>query len=161
MIDIIAREMANYYHGQTKRINHFMKVYAYSQMIGKLEKLDEKAQYILEIAALMHDIGIKISEEKYGSSSGRYQEIEGPDIARKMLKDLNIGENIIERVCFIIGHHHTYHDIQGLDYQILVESDFLVNLDENHSDQKAILHVKEQIFKTKAGLMFLENLFSI
>lgn len=161
MISVIAKQMTIYYHGQTKRINHFMKVFAYSQMIGKLEKLDKKTQYILEITALMHDIGIKVSEEKYGSSAGKYQEIEGPHLAREMLKDFNIEEDIIERVCFIIGHHHTYDDIQGLDYQILVEADFLVNLDENHSDQKAILYAKEHIFKTKAGLMFLENLFSI
>lgn len=161
MIETIAKQMTDYYKGQTKRINHFMKVYAYSQLIGQLEQIDEKTQYILEIAALMHDIGIKVSEEKYRSSAGKYQEIEGPKIARRMLNDLNINEDIIERVCFIIGHHHTYHDIQGLDYQILVEADFLVNLDEEQSDKNAILYAKEHIFKTKAGLNFLENLFQI
>ena len=29
----------------------------------------------------------------------------------------------VERICFIIGHHHTYKAIDGLDFQILVEAD--------------------------------------
>lgn len=159
MIEIVSKKMSEYYNGQRKRINHFMKVFAYSQMIGKLENLDERTQYILEITALMHDIGIKKSEEKYGSSAGHYQEIEGPQIAKKMLEELNLEQDIIERVCYIIGHHHTYDHIQGMDYQILVEADFLVNLDEGHCDQEAINHAKKNIFKTKAGIQFLKYMY--
>mgnify|MGYP000340972515 FL=1 len=33
-----------------------------------------------------------------------------------------------ERVAYLIGHHHTYDKIEGMDYQILVEADFLVNI---------------------------------
>ena len=35
---------------------------------------------------------------------------------------------MIRRVEYLVGHHHTYKDIDGLDYQILVEADFLVNI---------------------------------
>lgn len=159
MITTITDQMMQYYQGQRKRINHFMKVFAYSQMIGKSEHLDEKTQKILEITALMHDIGIKVSEVKYGSSAGKYQEIEGPSVAREMLENLNIEEDIIDRVCYIIGHHHTYDCIEGLDYQILVEADFLVNLDEHQSSKDAIAHAKKNIFKTKTGIAYLEKMF--
>ena len=35
---------------------------------------------------------------------------------------------VTERVAYLIGHHHTYDKIEGMDYQILVEADFLVNI---------------------------------
>lgn len=104
---IVINEMIGYYANDPRRVNHFLKVYSFSKSIGELEKLDEETQYILEIAAIMHDIGIKISEEKYNSSAGNYQEIEGPPVAREMLEKLGFHEKIIDRVCFLIGHHHT------------------------------------------------------
>ena len=159
MIETIALLMAEYEKGNKKRINHFMKVFAYSQMIGKSEHLDERTQMILEITALMHDIGILKSLEKYGSSAGPYQEKEGPSIARKMLSSLSVDKDMIERICYLIGHHHTYDDIEGLDYQILVEADFLVNLDENQCSMEAIEHARNHIFKTQTGLKYLEDLF--
>ena len=95
MINKLTTEMIKYYKGDPKRINHFLKVFSYSKFIGMNENLDEKTQFILETAALVHDIGIKISEEKYNSSSGKYQEIEGPAMAQKMLENLNYDKDII------------------------------------------------------------------
>lgn len=80
-------EMIKYYANDARRVNHFMKVYSFAKSIGELEKIDKKEQEILEIAAVVHDIGIKISEEKYNSSAGKYQEIEGPKVAEEMLRD--------------------------------------------------------------------------
>ena len=155
----LARAMIAYEEGNASRIAHFMKVYAYSKMIGEAEGLDEKTQYILEATALVHDIGIKPAKEKYGSSAGPYQEKEGIPVARKMLTNLGYEEDVVERVAYIVGHHHTYSDIDGLDYQILVEADFLVNLDEDHCEAKTIASVKEKIFKTKTGIFYLEKIF--
>ncbi|BCJ96082.1 HD family phosphohydrolase [Anaerocolumna cellulosilytica] len=155
----VIEAMIEYYTGDIRRINHFLKVYAYAKTIGELEQLEETMQEILEVTAVVHDIGIKISEEKYNSSAGTYQQIEGPGIARPMLKRLGYEEDFIDRVCFLIGHHHTYHTIDGLDYQILVEADFLVNLDEDKSSAAVIQNVKEKIFKTKAGFKILEQCF--
>ena len=107
----------------------------------------------------MHDIGIKISEEKYNSSAGNYQEIEGPPVARKMLEGLDFDEKIIDRVCFLIGHHHTYSKIDNIDYQILVEADFLVNIYEDEIKHDSIVSIKNKYFKTKAGTNFLEKLY--
>ena len=73
--------MMKYYTGDPKRIQHFIKVYQFAKMIGELEKLPEEVQYILETAAIVHDIGIKPAEEKYGSCGGKLQEQEGPAAA--------------------------------------------------------------------------------
>ncbi len=74
----LCKQMAAYYQGRPRYINHFLKVYGYAKAIGSLEGLNEDTQFILEAAALVHDIGIKPALEKYGSSSGKYQETEGP-----------------------------------------------------------------------------------
>ncbi len=146
--------MIDYYTGDPKRIQHFLKVHAYAKLIGEQEGLDKETLEILEVAALTHDIGIKVSEEKYNSSAGKYQEIEGPAVAQKMLDDLQYKKAKTERVCYLIGHHHTYDQIDGIDYQILVEADFLVNLAEEHSSKQTIESVKNKIFKTKTGICY-------
>lgn len=87
-----------------------MKVYSFAKTIGEMEKVDCLNQEVLEITAIVHDIGIKLSEQKYNSSSGKYQQIEGPALAKELLEKLDYEDTIISRVCFIVGHHHTYTD---------------------------------------------------
>ena len=130
-IEKLLTAMMEYDHGDVLRIQHFVKVYEFARMIGLMEGLDSKTQFTLESAAVVHDIGIHISEQKYGSSSGKYQELEGPAEAKKLLDGLEWPADVTERVCYLVGHHHTYHDMDGMDYQILVEADFLVNLFED------------------------------
>lgn len=158
-ISNVMNAMIEYYAGDVRRIHHFLKVYAYAKSIGENEDLEPFMQEILEVAAVVHDIGIKVSEEKYKSSAGNYQQIEGPPVAEKMLTDLGYDKSFIERVCYLIAHHHTYNNITGLDYQILVEADFLVNLYEDGAGEAAILAAKEKIFRTKTGMMYLENCY--
>ena len=158
-INKVITAMIDYYQGQPKRIQHFLKVHAYAKLIGEQEGLDKEILDILEVAALTHDIGIKISEEKYGSSNGKYQEKEGPAVAEPMLLALGYDEAVIDRVLFLIAHHHTYNEIEGLDYQILVEADFLVNLFEDGSSREAAQKVQKNIFKTNTGTKYLSDLF--
>ena len=155
----LCKQMAAYYQGQPRYINHFLKVYGYAKAIGGLEGLDKNTQFILEAAALVHDIGIKPALEKYGSSSGKYQEIEGPAQAQALLRGLQYPEKVVERVAYLVGHHHTYQDIQGLDYQILVEADFLVNIYEEEMGKDEILSVRKNIFRTAAGKYYFDTLF--
>ncbi len=157
----LIEKMIEYYAGDPKRVQHFLKVYEFAKLIGESESLDEETMYVLRTAAIVHDIGIKISEEKYGSSNGKYQEKEGPAVAEPMLLALGYDEAVIDRVLFLIAHHHTYNKIEGLDYQILVEADFLVNLFEDGSSRKTAEKVRKNIFKTKTGIKYLENLFQI
>ena len=160
-INTVFQEMIRYYSGQPKRIQHFTKVHSYARLIGKSERLDPDTLETLEIAALVHDIGIRPAEEKYGSSSGKFQEQEGPAAARAMLNRLSVDDKRIDRICYLVGHHHTYTNIDGPDYQILVEADFLVNLYEDHSGAETARTVRERIFTTKTGIWILNTMFGI
>lgn len=148
-IDRLYMEMIRYYQGDPKHIQHFVKVHSFSRLIGQGEGLDEDTMYILEAAALVHDIGIKVGMEKYGRSDGKTQEAEGPAAAREMLTHLGFKEQVIRRVEYLVGHHHTYKDIDGLDYQILVEADFLVNYFENGLDKEHIKKVQKRYLRQK------------
>ncbi|SMC50617.1 HD domain-containing protein [Papillibacter cinnamivorans] len=149
-------EMIGFFGSDTRRIGHFLKVWGFAAAIGKLEGLDPETQEILEAAAVVHDIGIRPSEEKYGSSAGHYQELEGPPLAKEMLRRLGYPEGLTARVSFLVGHHHTYGSIDGIDYQILVEADFLVNISEDRMDADAVSRIRGKIFRTKTGLDFLD-----
>ncbi len=155
----LIEKMIEYYAGDPKRVQHFLKVYEFAKLIGESESLDAETMHILRTAAIVHDIGIKISEEKYGSSNGKYQEKEGPAVAEPMLLDLGYDEAVIDRVLFLIAHHHTYNEIEGLDYQILVEADFLVNLFEDGSSRETAEKVQKNIFRTNTGTKYLSDLF--
>lgn len=157
----VIHEMIEYYAGDTKRISHFLKVYAYAKTIAELEELDKETREILEVTAVVHDIGIKVSERKYNSSAGNYQQLEGPLVADPMLAKLGYERAFIKRVCYLIAHHHTYHNITEKDYQILVEADFLVNLEEDKASEETIRNVYRNIFRTETGKTILQNVFKI
>lgn len=155
-------KMTEFNKGDAKRIQHFIKVYEYAHIIGKLEGLDEKVQKILDIASILHDIGIHPSEEKYGRCDGKLQEQEGPFYARKMLSDFpEVTKEEIDRVCYLIGHHHTYTNVDGEDYRILLEADFLVNAYEDELSMESICAFKENVFRTKTGIELLDSMYGL
>ena len=154
--------MTAYNAGDPKRIQHFIKVYQLASVIGTLEQLDEETLFILETAAIVHDIGIHISEQKYGVCDGKHQEQEGPAEARKLLEatgDYTVQQT--ERVCWLIAHHHTYKDITGMDYQILVEADFLVNMCEDELSEEALQTSYRNIFRTETGKKICREMYDI
>nr|WP_321305608.1 HD domain-containing protein [uncultured Sphaerochaeta sp.] len=161
LIALLHKQMFYYEKGNPERIAHLTKVHDYARTIGLLEGLDEETLATLEAAALVHDIGIKVSLEKYGSSRGDLQEKEGPPLSRDLLTKLSFPTSMIERVAFLVGHHHTYTNIEGIDYQILVESDFLVNLQEKTTGIEAIRKVYEEIYKTKSGKQLCGEMFKL
>ena len=61
----------------------------------------------------------------------------------------------------MIAHHHTYHNIDGLDYQILVEADFLVNLFEDNLSKEAAVNAYQNIFKTATGKQICKEMFAL
>jgi HD superfamily phosphodiesterase len=160
-ISLLIETAIEFDKGDARRIQHFLKVHQFATLIGTLEKLPPQEQEILEAAAVLHDIGIHAAEEKHGSSAGKYQEIEGPAIARHILNTFNCAPSFIERVCFLIGHHHTYTKVDGLDYQILLEADFLVNAYEDQLSSAGIQAAAQQFFKTKSGTALLKTIYGI
>lgn len=159
MINKLHLEMINLYQGDAKRIQHFCKVHSYAKLIGEMENIDKDKLFILEAAALTHDIGIHLCEEKYGNCNGKLQEKEGPDIAKSLLSALGFDEAVSDRVQYLIAHHHTYNNIDGLDYQILVEADFLVNIYEDSLSKSAVKAAYNKIFKTEYGKKLCKEMF--
>ena len=145
--------------GDIRRIEHTLKVFAYAQQLGIAESLDAQTLEVLELTALLHDIGIHVAEKKYGVSSAHHQEVEGPPVAHEILTSLNFKPEVVERICFIISKHHTFTAVDGIDFQLLVEADFLVNSTEDHASDHQIVNFAQNIFRTESGLMFLKLLF--
>ena len=159
--DLIIK-MTEFNDGDPKRIQHLIKVFEFAHIIAVKEGLDEKALKILDMASIMHDIGIRPSEQKYGKCNGKLQEQEGPAYAREMLAEFSgVSAEEVERVCYLIAHHHTYENVEGLDYRILLEADFLVNAMEDGLDKDAIVHFRDKVFETKTGIHLLNTMFGL
>lgn len=159
MVERILDEMILYFKDDVKRVNHALKVFGFASALCGIEGILENEKCTVLLAAILHDIGIKEAERKYNSSSGKYQEIEGPPVARTILAKCGVKEDIIERVCFLVGNHHSYNKIDGVDFQILVEADFLVNIHEDNMKKDTITAIKNNYFKTSGGILFIETIY--
>ena len=161
MLNKLHMAMIELYKGDSRRIQHFCKVHSYARLIAQMENVDYKTLFIIETAALTHDIGIHTCEEKYGECGGRLQEKEGPALAKELLERLRFATDISERVQYLIAHHHTYSNIAGIDYQIPLAADFLVNMYEDGVSKDAVLKAYNNIFKTKYGKYICKDMFLI
>ena len=151
----IMRKMIEFSGRNLHDINHFIKVWGYAKTIGELEELDERTQKTLEIAAITHDIACPLCRVKYGNTEGKNQEKEGGLLVREFLSDAALDADIVERVAFLVAHHHTLEGIEGADYQILIEADFIVNADEMNASKEQIAKFCEKNFRTASGRALL------
>lgn len=160
-VDDLTMKMLCFNGGDAMRSQHLLKVHRFAQMIGRMEGLEDHLQFVLECAAVVHDIGIRPAEEKYGSCNGKLQEQEGPAYAADMLREAGVAPEDAERICYLVGHHHTYEGIDGMDYQILVEADFLVNFLEDGVSADAIAKTARKIFQTPSGKRLCSMLYGV
>lgn len=61
-------KMTEFFAGDPKRIQHFIKVHTFARVIGRAEGLDIRTMYCLDVASAVHDIGIKPAEANCRSS---------------------------------------------------------------------------------------------
>lgn len=150
MRESLIAEMLNVFNDDRKRINHALKVLSFAEEILKHETGDP---LIVIAAAILHDIGIHEAERKHDSSAGNYQEIEGPPIAKKIMKKLKIHDKIIEHVCRIVGSHHSARDIDTPEFRIIWDADWIVNIPSEYPNLKKskISDLIERTFKTEYG----------
>lgn len=161
MLNKLRLAMIEYFAGDAKRIQHFLKVHELAGLIAAAEGLDEKTRLTVEAAAVVHDVGIKIGEKLYGVCTGKQQEQLGPPMAKRMLADAGFPEDVIERACYLVGHHHTYENIDGIDLQILIEADFLVNLYDDGATKDGVLSAFNSVFATNTGKLLCRQMFGI
>ena len=135
-----------------KRIGHATRVARYAERIGKSERGNLA---VILASAYLHDIGIHEAERQYGSTAAKYQEKEGPDIARSIMIKLGAKEELIEEVCDIIGHHHHPRSDETLNFKVLYDADLITNLEEkqkeNRIDQEKLTGIIEKSFLTESG----------
>ena len=151
MTDSLILEMIRVNGADTSRIGHALKVFGIAKCIAGREGVPARTQRIVEAAAVLHDIAIRLCEEKYGSCAGPLQEREGPRVARPILARYTQDNEFIDRVCWLIAHHHTYKDVDGVDYRILIEADFIVNAEEGYISAAAFTRAVAAYFQTETG----------
>lgn len=151
-------EMRKYFGSDTKRINHAKTVLKFTEEILKHENGDCN---VVMLSAILHDIGIKECEKKYRSSSGQLQEKEGPPIAREILHRLKIKKDVIEEVCKIIASHHSPGEVDSINFKILWDADWLVNLKDEVAlkDKEKLKNTIDKVFLTRTGKEIAEKIY--
>ena len=155
---LLVSAMEEYFGEDTKRIQHAKAVLQHAQTIMQHERGERK---VIVPAALLHDIDIKECERKYNAVRGDLQEKEGPPIADNILRNIHYPIEHIKEILEIIGNHHSRGNVKTINFQILYEADWLVNLNDDYTDLP--IEKKETIirtnFKTKTGLNLAKELF--
>lgn len=155
----IMEKMIAFSEGNIHDIDHLIKVWAYAKTIGEQEQLNKNTQFILEVAAITHDIACPLCRIKYGNTNGKYQEIEGAPLVKAFLADTGMTQEQIDRVAFLVAHHHTFTGIEGIDWQILIEADYIVNASESGFGRESLESFLQKIMKTESGKRLLQTVF--
>jgi len=135
-------------------IDHTIRVLRNAELIMNGEAASDTVRETISLAAVLHDIGAPEAKRKHGSMDGHLQEIEGPPIARSILERIGVSPATINRVCYIVGHHHTQAKIDGIDFQIIWEADYLEFLQygQKSKDPDILKQKVQENFRTASGL---------
>lgn len=154
----LIQELEAYFGSDSKRINHAKKVLSFAEEILKQEKA---GWHIVVPASILHDVGIKVAEEKYGLSAGHLQEKEGPEIAKIILLKLGLKKEDIDEICQIIAHHHSPGKINTLNFKVLYDADWLVNLKDEADikDKTKLKKTIDKVFLTETGKRLAKEIY--
>ncbi len=149
----VREAMTAFFDQDTHRIEHTLQVTSYAKEL--LESFPGANPEIVVFAALLHDIGIKPAEEKHGTSAPRFQEMEGPPVAKAILAEAAAGHAVISAVADIVGHHHTPGVVDTVEFRIVYDSDWLVNLPDVYDlasqTSTELTRIIDQVFLTNPG----------
>jgi len=125
----ITKLLVNFFEDDYRRIDHAQRVLLHSKEI--MSEKDNADADIVIACALLHDVGIKPAEAKYGYNNGKLQEEYGPAIAAELLQQIDFPSDKIEMVKEIIGNHHSPSRFDYVELEILKEADAIVNNADN------------------------------
>ncbi|MBF0226079.1 MAG: HD domain-containing protein [Desulfobacterales bacterium] len=158
--DRVALDMKKYFQSDFKRIGHASKVARYAEKIAQIEGGD---MAVIIIASYLHDIGIHEAERKYESTAPKYQEKEGPPIAKQILLNLSANQELIEEVCDIVGHHHHPRKEESINFKVVYDADRIVNIEDKQKEKalniNTIKKIIEKSFLTETGKKLAEDIF--
>ena len=121
----IAKLLVDYFQNDFRRITHALEVLKYAEQI-----MDHTQGYDYDVviaSALLHDVGIKPSEEILGYNNGKSQEQYGPPVVEALLKSIDFPPEKISKVSEIVGNHHSSSRHDYVELKILKEADRIVN----------------------------------
>ena len=124
----IVRLLAAYFGEDDRRIEHALRVLCHAERI--MEKREDCDPEVVIASALLHDVGIKASEEELGYNDGRTQEEYGPPVAERLLSSIGFPAEKIERVKKIVSNHHSPSRYPFPELEVLKEADRIVNRNE-------------------------------
>jgi HD superfamily phosphodiesterase len=124
----VVRVLVEWFGDDDRRIEHALRVLYHADRIA--EGRPECDMEIVVAAALLHDVGIKVSEEKHGYNNGKTQEQYGPAVAEDLLAGIGFPPEKIRIVSEIIGNHHSPSRYDYPELAVLKEADRIVNRDE-------------------------------
>ena len=155
----IVEKMKSLFGDDQPRIDHTLAVLEYAEQI--LQANPDVSGLVVRAAAILHDIGIPEAARKHGNTAGKYQELEGPPVARRILMDMKVDGAIIDHVCKIIANHHSAKGIDTAEFRIIWDADWLVNIPDEFdtSDKSKMSELIEKTFKTDRGKRIAESLF--
>lgn len=147
--ELIVR-VKDYFGDDAKRIAHTMRVLDFADDLQAIEGGD---RVIALAGAVLHDVGIPAAEIKYSSSAGKYQEELGPAIAKELMADTALSDEEVEHVCKIVANHHSARNIDTLEFRIVYDADWLVNIpiELPPMDKKKLADFIHKTMKTDGG----------
>jgi len=122
----ITRLLIHYFDQDNRRIEHAFSVLKEAELLQNSSNTEYDDEIVIAVA-LLHDIGIKISEEKHGYNDGKTQEQYGPPVAEELLKSIDFPAAKISTVKDIIGNHHSPSKFDYPELDLLKKADRIVN----------------------------------
>lgn len=160
LVTKLHKEVIEYFAStDMSQIGHTEAVHNFAQLLGELERYDEKRQAMLEIAALLHDIGCPNAKVKYGNTSPVNQEKEGKPKALEILASYPIDDADKTLIADVVGLHHHHKELQKMGYELLVEADLIVNILEGYYKPEQAAYYFDHLVTSKSGRDLYRNMF--
>lgn len=121
----ITRALLQFFGNDDRRIEHALRVLHHADRLA--DQYPGCDSDIVIACALLHDVGIRVSEEKLGYNNGKTQEEYGPPAAAEILQSLGFPPEKTEIVKNIIGNHHSPSRYDYPELALLKEADRIVN----------------------------------
>lgn len=124
----LVKPLTQYFGADDRRIEHALRVLHHADRL-MAERPGCDADVVVA-SALLHDAGIKVSEEKHGYNNAETQERYGPSVAEALLCSIGFPSEKTEIVKRIVGNHHSPSRYDYPELAVLKEADRIVNRDE-------------------------------
>jgi hypothetical protein len=162
LITEIAQHAAAYYAREdVKQVSHTAGVAYFTTLIARGEGYTEHRAMLLEITALLHDIGCPNARIHYGNSLPVRQEAEGKILVPEFLKETDgLTAEEEQWIADVVGTHHQQRFALSLHFEALFDADLIENLLEGYYPlSKAETYYK--MILTETGKKLYRNLFTI